>query len=110
MGSFCLAILLSSSGRIHYPIIVAFACGGSQQAKLHTVPSVQLLMPLAQGTEERIGHLQVVSVKASDNTAMPLEHGHRVVENLLNGHHSTSLRRCSVQKTVWESGRPFGRM
>jgi hypothetical protein len=76
----------------------------------HTVPSVRLPMPLAQGTEEHLGHLQVGSVKASGDTSRPLERSHREVENLLKGQRPPPLRRCGVQKTVWEAGRTFGRM
>ena len=31
-----------------------------------------------------------------------LEHGDRLVEDLLKGHRPPSLCRCGVQKTVWE--------
>ena len=40
----------------------------------------------------------------------PLEHGDRLVEDLLKGHRPPSLCRCGVQKTVWEWEEPFGRM
>ena len=56
---------------------------------------IQLELPL----ERAIGH-----------AAPALEHGYRLVENLLKGHRPPSLCRCGMQKTVWEWGKPFGRM
>jgi hypothetical protein len=41
-------------------------------------------------------------------TAPALEYGYRLVEDLLKGHHPSSLGPCGVQKTVWESARPLG--
>jgi hypothetical protein len=38
-----------------------------------------------------------------------LEHGYRLVEDLLKSHCPPSLNRCGVQKMVWELARPFGR-
>jgi hypothetical protein len=38
-----------------------------------------------------------------------LEHGYRLVEDLLKGHRPPSLCRCGVQKTVWEWEKPFER-
>jgi hypothetical protein len=37
-----------------------------------------------------------------------LEHGYRLVEDLLKGHRPPSLCRCGVQKTVWELAKPLG--
>src|SRR5262249_2636923 len=37
-----------------------------------------------------------------------LEHGYRLVEELLKGHHPPSLCRCGVQQTVWEEEKPSG--
>jgi hypothetical protein len=39
-----------------------------------------------------------------------LEHGHRVVEDLLKGYRIPSLCRCAVQKRVWALTRPFERI
>jgi hypothetical protein len=39
-----------------------------------------------------------------------LEHGYRLVEDLLKGHRLPSLCQCSVHKTVWELARPLGRI
>jgi hypothetical protein len=37
-----------------------------------------------------------------------LEHGYRLVENLLKGHRLPSRRRGGVQQTVWEWEKPVG--
>jgi hypothetical protein len=37
-----------------------------------------------------------------------LEHGDRLVEELLKGHRPPSLYRCGVQKIAWEWEQPFG--
>jgi hypothetical protein len=60
--------------------------------------------------ERRVVELKLPLEGAVGETATPLEHGYRVVENLLKGHRHTSLYRCGVQKTVWELARPFGLM
>src|SRR5262249_36570460 len=39
-----------------------------------------------------------------------LEHGDRLVEDLLKGHRPPSLYRGGMQQTVWELAKPFGRM
>jgi hypothetical protein len=44
------------------------------------------------------------------HTAPALEHGYRLIENLLKGHRQPSRYRRGVQKTMWEWPRPFGRM
>jgi hypothetical protein len=36
-----------------------------------------------------------------------LEHGDRVVEDFLKGHHPASRGRDGVQQTVWEADKPF---
>src|SRR6266446_1505990 len=43
------------------------------------------------------------------HTPPALEHGNRLVEDLLKGHRQPSRGRCGVQKTVWELERPFER-
>src|SRR5262249_2084334 len=53
--------------------------------------------------------LELALEGAIGQTPAPLQHGDRVVEDLLKGHRHSSLRRCGVQKTVWEWHRPCGR-
>src|SRR5262245_16218368 len=44
------------------------------------------------------------------NAATLLEHGYRLIEELLKGHRASSLSRCGVQKTVWELVSPLEHM
>ena len=56
-----------------------------------------------------IVELELAFKGAVGQASAPLEHGDRVVEDLLKGHRHSSLRRCGVQKTVWEWHRMFRR-
>jgi hypothetical protein len=44
------------------------------------------------------------------HTLTALEHGDRLVEDLLKGHHYPSRCRSGMQKTVWAWAKPFGRL
>src|SRR5215470_14648886 len=44
------------------------------------------------------------------HTAPALEHGYRLIEDLLKGHRPPSLDQCGVRKTVCELERQFGHM
>ena len=56
------------------------------------------------------GSMELQLERAIRQASAPLEHGHRLVEDLLKGHRPPSLCRCGMQKMVWEAERPFGRM
>jgi hypothetical protein len=53
--------------------------------------------------------LELSLESAVGQASTPLQQGYRLVEDLLKGHRHSSLRRCGVQKTVWEWHRPCGR-
>jgi hypothetical protein len=62
-----------------------------------------------------IFHIRVIELElplegAIGQAPPALEHGYRLVQDFLKGHCPPSLGRCGVQKTVWEWGKPFGRM
>ena len=59
--------------------------------------------------EGRVVELELPLQRAVGQAPPALEHGYRLVENLLKGHRPPSLCRCGVQKTVWELARPLGR-
>jgi len=60
----------------------------------------------------QIGVIQVeLALEGAIGQAPPaLEHGDRLVKDLLKGHRSPSPCRCGVQKTVWELARLLGCM
>jgi len=63
----------------------------------------------------QIFHIRVIELElplegAVGQAPPTLEHGYRLIEDLLKGHHPPSLYQCGVQKTVWELEKPFGRM
>src|SRR6516165_1326061 len=57
---------------------------------------------LLEVVQRRVIELELPLQGAVGQASAPLEHGDRVVENLLKGHRLPSLCRCGVQKTVWE--------
>jgi hypothetical protein len=58
----------------------------------------------------RIVELELPLEGAIGQAPPALEHGYRLVEDLLKGHRIPSLCRCGVRKTVYALARPLGRM
>src|SRR5262245_28340892 len=79
------------------PRIVAYFGVGIEEFGLH----------IFQG---RVVELKLPLEGAVGQASATLEHGDRLVEDLLKGHRSPSLCRCGVQKTVWEWNRLFRRI
>src|SRR5215510_13394624 len=79
------------------PRIVAYFGVGIEEFGLH----------IFQG---RVIELKLPLEGAVGQASATLEHGKRLVENVLKGHRSPSLCRCGVQKTVWEWNRLFRRI
>src|SRR4029453_2866836 len=57
---------------------------------------------ILQSFQGRVLELELLLESSRGQAAASLEHGHRLVENLLKGHRLPSLCRCGVQQTVWE--------
>jgi hypothetical protein len=63
---------------------------------------------LFEGFERLCIQMELERKGAVGHAPSALEHGYRLVENLLKGHRPPSLRRDGVQQTVWEWGKPVG--
>src|SRR5262249_38384679 len=55
----------------------------------------EFVLQIVQG---RVIELELALEGAVGQAAAPLQHGNRLVENLLKGHRRSSLRRCGVQR------------
>ena len=67
----------------------------------------EFILQIVQG---RVVELKLPLEGAVGQASPALEHGDRLVENLLKGHRHPSRCRCGVQKTVWEWAKPCARM
>src|SRR5262249_41387532 len=65
----------------------------------------QLVLQVCQG---RVIELELPLQRAVGQASPALEHGNRLVENLLKGHRPPSRGRCGVRQTVWEWEKPVG--
>src|SRR5262249_6398086 len=71
----------------------------------HALARDELVLQIVQG---RVIELELPLEGAVGQASAPLEHGHRMVENLLKGHCLPSRRQCGVPKMVWGLARPVG--
>jgi hypothetical protein len=74
------------------------------------LPVVDLKQFLLEGCERLLIEMKLEHEGAVGHAPATLEHGDRLVEDLLKGHRPPSRGRCGVQKTVWEWNRLFGRI
>src|SRR5215831_4551934 len=65
----------------------------------------EFVLQIIQG---RVVELKLPLQGAVGQAPPALEHGYRLVEDLLKGHRPPSLYRCGVQKIAWEWAQPFG--
>ena len=67
----------------------------------------EFVLQIFQG---RVVELELSLESAVGQAPPALEHGYRLVEDLLKGHRPPSLCQYGVQQTVWEEEKPFGRL
>src|SRR5919197_3464265 len=65
----------------------------------------EFVLQIVQGC---VVELELPLERAVGQVPTPLEHGYRLVEDLLKGHRHPSLCRCGVQKTVRAWEKPVG--
>jgi hypothetical protein len=90
-------------------------CAGAARPDQHGVVLVHGELEHLDDFGGEILEIGVVELKLAlestiRHTAPALEHGYRLVQDLLKGHRLPSQGRCGVQQTVWELVKSFGRM
>ena len=70
---------------------------------------VDLNQLFLEGFERFLIEMKLEREGAVGHAPATLEHGDRLVEDLLKGHCPPSLCQCGVQKTVWEWEKPCER-